>query len=75
MASSPDAFVDPGEMVAKVQQQFQGWAEGGQRPYDKGHMGIGKVKSLSLYELNTNRIRDIVARFNRFDVNVAADAI
>ena len=66
MTSSPDAFVNPGEMAANVQQQFQGWAPGGQQPYARGLMGIGMIKSISLYDIKINRIRDIVARFNRF---------
>ena len=54
MTSSPDAFVNPGEMAANVQQQFQGWAPGGQQPYARGLMGIGMIKSILL-----NRIRDM----------------
>ena len=59
MTSSPDAFVNPGEMAANVQQQFQGWAPGGQQPYARGLMGIGMIKSISLYDIKINRIRDM----------------
>jgi len=74
MASTPDAFNDPGAMVARVQQQYQGWADGGQQPYDRGLMGIGRIKSLALYNITINRVRDIVARFNRFDPIAPVDA-
>ena len=66
MATSPDAFNNPEEMAANVQQAFQGWAPGGQRPYARGLMGIGEIKSQALYDDSINRIRDVVARFNRY---------
>lgn len=80
MATSPDAFDNPGQMAANIQQQFGGWAENGQRPYAKGLMGIGMIKSLSIYDMSINTIQDIIARFNRFqyvepgDVNVDNEA-
>jgi hypothetical protein len=80
MTSSPDAFDNPGQLVAQVQQQYQGWSPGGQRPYARGLMGIGMIKSRSLYDMSLNRINDIVARFNKHqyvepDAIVADDAI
>jgi hypothetical protein len=66
MATSPDAFADPAAVAAKVQQAYQGWADGGQRPYAKGLMGLGRVKSLDLYDPTINTVNDAVTRYMRF---------
>ena len=76
MTSSPDAFYDPADMAARAQQQHQGWADGGQRPYARGLMSLGRIKSESLYNESINPMRDILKRFNKYryvepaDVNV-----
>lgn len=64
-ATSPDALSDPDAAVARVQQLYQGWAEGGQRPYAKGLMGLGQLKSVDLYDVTINPIADLVARYTR----------
>ena len=65
MATSPDVLADPDALAARVQQQYQGWAEGGQRPYAKGLMGLGQLKSTDLYDITINPITDLVARYTR----------
>ena len=66
MATSPEAFADPAAIAAKVQQAYQGWADGGQRPYDKGLMGLGQLKSLGLYDMSINTVDDMRTRYMRF---------
>ena len=66
MATSPEVFADPGAIAAKVQQAYQGWADGGERPYAKGLMGVGQIKSLSLYDTTINTVDDMRARYMRF---------
>ena len=67
MTSSPDAFDTSSHITEKVQQAYQGWADNGQRPYAKGLMGLGQVKSLGLYDLTINTVNDTLARFMRHD--------
>ena len=49
----------------KVKQGAQGWADGGERPYDKGTLSVGRAKSLSLYDLSINSIADCRALYMR----------
>jgi|FrelakmetLWP11LW_1041352.scaffolds.fasta_scaffold01564_2 hypothetical protein len=65
MSSTPDAFDDSAHMTDRVQQAYQGWAPNGQRPYARGLMGLGQIKSLGLYDLTLNTVNDTLARFMR----------
>ena len=67
MTSTPDAFDASAHITEKVQQAYQGWADEGQRPYAKGLMGLGQIKSLGLYDLTLNTVNDTLARFMRHD--------
>ena len=49
----------------KVKQGAQGWAEGGEQPYDKGTFSVGRAKSLSLYDTSINSIADCRALYMR----------
>ena len=42
------------------------WAPG-QRPDDRGLMGIGQIKSLALYNISINMIGDLVAQSNKYN--------
>jgi hypothetical protein len=74
MATSPDTMADPEALAARVQQHYQGWRPGGQRPYAHGLMGLGQIKSLGLYDMSINTIADTRARFMREHHRAAADA-
>ena len=65
MATSPDTMADPEALATRVQQHYQGWREGGQRPYAHGLMGLGQIKSLGLYDMTVNTVADLRARFMR----------
>ena len=75
MTSTPDAFDASAHITAKVQQAYQGWADNGQRPYAKGLLGLGQIKSRGLYDLTLNTVQDTLARYMRYDCPdaVAAD--
>lgn len=49
----------------KVKQNAQGWAAGGERPYDKGTLSVGQAKALSLYDPSINSIADCRAMYMR----------
>ena len=66
MSTSEDVLFD---MISttqqKVKQGAQGWADGGERPYDKGTLSAGRAKSMSLYDLTINSIADCRALYMR----------
>ena len=67
MTSTPDAFDASAHITDRIQQAYQGWAPDGQRPYARGLMGLGQIKSLGLYDLTLNTVQDTLARFMRHD--------
>ena len=72
-ATTPDAFNDPGKAAANAQDAYSGWAQGGSKPYARGNMAAGQMKSLAIYDLSINTINDGLHRYMRFEQRAVAD--